>query len=375
MQKLNQLDFTALCHDAKLINGSKAKPLLLYAPDNKVIKLIYKKHFANAFINNALKLNKLNISSISIINAYKYPAKNCSIVVYSKISGIAVKNAINTSQDLNKILTPLARFIAHFHNSGVFFGDIHLNNILQQKNGDFALIDIQSIKIKTKPLSIRKRISNLEKLIREEIDTIPAFGLTRFLELYLAASTLITRKQDKLCFLLKKRLAKFGKKTQQLAAKLAFLNTTSRVFTIITSLTDQYYIEIQRPQILGKPLNTLIDNNPKILENVAKFMVYLHDHGVFIGRWGFNSILQQENGNFAFLDITRITIQNSPLSIYKRAKELSRIINTHYMEIKNFGITHFLDLYMSEFSVPKSKQSKLYNAIQKNSTKKYRVSL
>jgi hypothetical protein len=62
MQKLSQTDFITLCHHAKLINGYKSKPLLLYAPDNKVIKLIYKKHFAKAFINNALKFKPLKHS-------------------------------------------------------------------------------------------------------------------------------------------------------------------------------------------------------------------------------------------------------------------------------------------------------------------------
>jgi serine/threonine protein kinase len=295
--------------------------------------------------------------------------------VYPKIPGITVTQALN-QQDANNILTPLAKFIAQLHNSGIFFGDIHFGNILQQENGDFALIDIQSIKIKHKPLSIRKRVSNLEKLICEEIDIISDFGLTRFLDLYLATSPLIARKWNKSYLLLKKRLAKFCQKTQQLAAKLAFFNVTSRIFILTTSASNQHYIEIQRPQLLGTSLNTLLQNgDTQILEKLAKFIAYLHDHGVFIGRWGFDSILQQQNDNFAFLDTTRISMRTSSLPLAKRAKELGRLISTQFKYIKNFGVKRFINFYIAKSLAAKNNQQKFNTEIQKYAAKKYGVFL
>jgi predicted Ser/Thr protein kinase len=211
---LEEKDYLELTDGAKLVKRTRTKIRLLLSPDNKIIKHIYRRKLLSSttlwphaaqFIKNAKKLSSMDIFVPNIHAVYYYPKLNCDIILYDYVEGITLYE-MASNNDLS-FLPKLAEYIAELHQLGIYFKDLHLNNIVLN-NGVFTLLDLESIHCKRRPLRSKQRAKNLAYLfnIKEHIEFYLQFGGEKFLQEYFKLSTLSERSQRKIMKYLKPKI-------------------------------------------------------------------------------------------------------------------------------------------------------------------------
>lgn len=150
------------------------------------------------FLKNTHKLDKLNITAPKVEKIFSLPEKSCHILIYPFISGKTVREIIFSGTE--NIIKKFAKFTVYLHQKGIFFRDFNTQNIIYQKNKSFALIDIQSVKIRTKPLSTKLCAKGLLRMFNNNEDKLifRSYGIKRFMKEYLQYSYLNNREQEKL---------------------------------------------------------------------------------------------------------------------------------------------------------------------------------
>ena len=203
---LEEKDYLKLTEAAKLVKRTRTKIRLLLSPDGKIIKHIYRRRllststlwpYAARFINNAKKLESLNISVPKINDVYYYPKLNCDIIVYDYVKGPTL-NEIASTNDFS-FFPLLIQYIAQLHQNGIYFKDLHLSNIVYH-DGLFTLIDLETIHCKKRSLRISERAKNLAYLfnIKEHIQFYLHYGTEKFTNEYLSFTPLTERSKKRI---------------------------------------------------------------------------------------------------------------------------------------------------------------------------------
>ncbi|MBQ0798945.1 MAG: hypothetical protein KBT63_06635 [Porticoccaceae bacterium] len=141
--------------------------------------------YANRFVDNAKKLNKLDIPTITPLNIYCLPHIQRTAVHYLPVEGDTLRALTKEMGDPAPLLKKFAKFIAELHRKGVYFRSIHLGNVVLTENNKFALIDIADLKCYGNPLSRTLKKRNIKHLLRPpEDDWILKPNLTEMLTSY-----------------------------------------------------------------------------------------------------------------------------------------------------------------------------------------------
>lgn len=189
---LQDQDYLKLTDGARLVKRTRTKIRLLLSRDGKIIKHIYKRKllssstlwpYATRFINNAQYLKSKNILVPEIRSVHYYPKLNCDILVYDYVEG---RTLFEVARDNDLSFFPqLVEYVAQLHKLGIYFQDIHLDNIVVH-NGAFTLLDLESIQVKRRSLSKSLRARNLVHLFnkKEDIPFYHQFGFENFLNAY-----------------------------------------------------------------------------------------------------------------------------------------------------------------------------------------------
>ena len=200
MNVLTEQEYLSLIGGAKLLEKDTCGPKVFLTVDRKVCKLFRCKRafsstrlypYVKRFADNADKLRKKGIASVSVREIYRVPHINRDLVHYEYLEGKTLRDTLKEEYS-DQLIEGTARFIAQLHNSGIYFRSLHFGNIIILPNGDFGLIDISDMKIKRRSLSISKRVRNFKALMRYEVDlkSINNLGFEPFVEAYLQASNL-----------------------------------------------------------------------------------------------------------------------------------------------------------------------------------------
>ena len=126
--------------------------------------------YAKRFVNNAKKLNSLEISTITPVKLYRLPHIQRAAVHYIPVVGKTLRALTKELEDPVPILEKFAKFIAEIHRKGVYFRSLHLGNVVVTENDEFALIDIADLKFFSRPLSERQQKRNIKHLLRPPED-------------------------------------------------------------------------------------------------------------------------------------------------------------------------------------------------------------
>ncbi|MBX9586349.1 MAG: hypothetical protein K2X50_03740 [Gammaproteobacteria bacterium] len=189
---LQEQDYLKLTDGASLVKRTRTKIRLLLSQDGKIIKHIYKRKllssstlwpYATRFIKNAQYLQSKNILVPEIRAVYFYPKLNCDILIYDYVDG---RTLYDVARDRDLSFFPqFVEYVAQLHKLGIYFQDIHLDNIVVNNN-IFTLLDLESIQIKRRSLSKSLRARNLVHLFnkKEDIPFYNQFGLENFLNQY-----------------------------------------------------------------------------------------------------------------------------------------------------------------------------------------------
>ncbi len=198
VQILSTQEYQKLCERTRLIKREKRRLQILLTQDNHIIKFVYKPRLSlpkkiipetKRFVKNAQILKSHEILCPRVNAIYFYPTLKCNIIVYNYLSGhslydLACRN--DTTQ-----LTLLPPLISRLHSAGIIFSDLHLGNIIYTNNS-LALIDIESIAHKRRPLTPQERLANLQFMfsLKRDVPIHQKFGLDEFLNRYFELSNL-----------------------------------------------------------------------------------------------------------------------------------------------------------------------------------------
>lgn len=196
MQVISSHEFYSLLNkpNIKQLKTTYNRPKLLETQDNEIIKIFYPrkklissnayKPYALRFASNAKQLRDLGFETPIINNIQHCPELNTYVLTYKRLQGIDTRVLANNQHP--DIINQVARFIAELHNKGVFFRSIHLENLLYQDNGHFALLDIVDVQFNNKPLATYMRFRNLKHFLLIKDDRLfwKNYGVNQFLDSY-----------------------------------------------------------------------------------------------------------------------------------------------------------------------------------------------
>ncbi len=144
--------------------------------------------YAVRFHSNSEALRKRGFTTIDVKDVFRCPAIQRDIVTYQYMEGRMLREAMKHAHP--PLLQHFAAFIALLHQKGVYFRSLHLGNVLLQKDGSFALIDVADMSLRPWSLGLGKRLRNFAHMLRysEDMKILLQSNFSTFLQQYLANS-------------------------------------------------------------------------------------------------------------------------------------------------------------------------------------------
>jgi serine/threonine protein kinase len=219
MDIISSQEFNDICHDDNTVIikfGKIDQPKVFEKNGNTIIKLFYPKKSklssdrirprAMRFYHNVKLLQKYGYNAPVVTKVQFCPDLKIYLMYYAKIQGCDVRNlAKNGKLD---IIRHVAHLLANLHTNGIFFRSVHLENLLYQPDGQFALLDVTDVRFKRKALTFYSRYRNLKHLLQEphDRDVWQAFGVNDFMNEYFKSANLSTYSRSILSYLIKRRI-------------------------------------------------------------------------------------------------------------------------------------------------------------------------
>ncbi len=142
--------------------------------------------YAKRFVRAVEILQKKNIPTVQIINTYKVPSIKRDLIIYQPLEGDSLRDLLNDKNSREKFVLEFACFLAHLHNSGIYFRAIHFNNVIVTSQGRFGLIDVTDLFYSSSPLNRFKRARNFKPILhyKEDRQAIASVSMELFLDKY-----------------------------------------------------------------------------------------------------------------------------------------------------------------------------------------------
>jgi len=180
MENISRTQYEELIKDTEIIEKDGFGLKVLDTHKGEMIKLFRRKRFfstalfspyAVRFVNNAKQLTELGIPTITINRLLWCASIKRHIVVYERLEGELLRDVLERAGDNRKqVFVKFAEFIATLHKKGVYFRSAHLKNILVLPCGEFGLIDISDMQIKSRTLNMPLRQRNFQHVFRYQED-------------------------------------------------------------------------------------------------------------------------------------------------------------------------------------------------------------
>ncbi|QMV65972.1 toluene tolerance protein [Pseudomonas berkeleyensis] len=166
---------------ASILEQDSYGPKVYALTDGNMLKLFRRKRLLSSallrpqslrFCANAEALKKRGIPTLTPLQLYRLDDASRTAVLYCPLPGETLFTLLCEGKaDWLDLLPPLARFINHLHESGVYFRSLHLGNIVKTPDGAFGLIDIADLQIRRRALGrgrIRRNQEHFDKYLRKE---------------------------------------------------------------------------------------------------------------------------------------------------------------------------------------------------------------
>lgn len=205
MKNLSKQEFDDLVAGASVLTKDLHGDKVYQRDDGLMIKLFRQKRalssaaivpYAQRFADNAAKLTRLGIATITVQDIYRCPEIDRTLVTYPMLEGHLLREELQQNYS-DELLGQFSRFLAGLHARGIYFRSVHLGNVLLQADGQLALIDVADMSIRPWRLGLWKRLRNFAHLFkyREDQNILLTNGLEYFLTGYFNAANMsaITR--------------------------------------------------------------------------------------------------------------------------------------------------------------------------------------
>ena len=181
-------------HGLKVLSTNDGLIVKLFR-QKRLISSALIKSYASRFVKNAHLLKKLDIKTVEIVGLFYCKPIKRALVIYRPIPGETLRSVLQSRSRFEDIMEKFAVFFAELHDKGVFFRSIHFNNVIVSNNLDeLGLIDFADMKITSRVLPREMRLRNFKHLARYKVDqeSIRAFGVERFMDIYFTTSSFPT---------------------------------------------------------------------------------------------------------------------------------------------------------------------------------------
>jgi tRNA A-37 threonylcarbamoyl transferase component Bud32 len=179
MKSISEQEYEKLTANGKVLEVHENNPKVLSLPDNRYFKAFFHKSWfsgshiisrASKFARNANKLKQKGITTIDIEDVFKLkrPTRHC--VVYQGVSGITLRQALESSPQDTALCQQVGSYIAELHDKGIMFRSLHLGNVIVMPNQALALIDISDMQVNRTALSRWERERNFLHVLRYRED-------------------------------------------------------------------------------------------------------------------------------------------------------------------------------------------------------------
>ena len=125
------------------------------------------------FASNVQRLKELGVACPDVVELLLIPDRRLNAVLYRPLPGDTLRNhwrRIDAEQRSIEV-RQFGAFLAHLHQSGVYFRSLHLGNVLRLPDGTLGLIDLSDMKVGSHPLNAGKRKRNIQHILRYPEDT------------------------------------------------------------------------------------------------------------------------------------------------------------------------------------------------------------
>ena len=173
MKKLSKEGYLTLRQGAEVIEADAHGDKVLLLSGGTYLKLFRRKRlittaliypYAQRFAQNATKLARLNIPSVSIIELYQITSCQRTAVHYNPLAGTTLRDLPNGVDE--SLTENLGKFIRDLHDKGIYFRSLHLGNIVLTQENQLGLIDISDMKFLNSSLSLKLRLRNFKHSAR-----------------------------------------------------------------------------------------------------------------------------------------------------------------------------------------------------------------
>jgi serine/threonine protein kinase len=187
--------FDALTSEYEELERFRGELRVLLLPDDRIVKIFRRRRLLSGstlypysfrFARNSQRLMSLGFRSVDVERVFFCPSRVGHGVIYPLLEG----HAVHELEPSAALRSRLATFIAQLHERGVLFRSLNINNVLQQTDGTFALIDVGDVRFQRGPLAPRLRTRNFRHLLRlvRHREWFRELGYREFVDSYLDAA-------------------------------------------------------------------------------------------------------------------------------------------------------------------------------------------
>lgn len=175
MQALDHSTYLALREGAQVLEADGSGDKVLRLRDGRMLKLFRRKRllssalffpYAERFAHNASTLASLGIPSPEVIATYRIASIARDAVYYQPLPGQTLRQLLDDAAQAQALRLQLGRFVAHLHETGVYFRSLHLGNVVLTPDQGLGLIDIADLRRQRRALRDSQRERNFHHMLR-----------------------------------------------------------------------------------------------------------------------------------------------------------------------------------------------------------------
>lgn len=179
--RLSQVAFNQLILGAQILEADSYGAKVYLLTDGNILKLFRRKRlissallrpYSRRFIDNALRLEKLGIPTLNVLQHFTLDIPGMKAVLYRPLPGKTLRQ-LSQLPDFSwrERLPDLVALIKKLHQSGIYFRSLHLGNIVVTPEQQWGLIDVADMRFLRAPLPqrlVRRNVQHFARYIARE---------------------------------------------------------------------------------------------------------------------------------------------------------------------------------------------------------------
>ncbi|WP_433887284.1 toluene tolerance protein [Pseudomonas vranovensis] len=179
--RLSQVAFNQLILGAQILEADSYGAKVYLLTDGNILKLFRRKRlissallrpYSRRFIDNALRLEKLGIPTLNVLQHFTLDTPGMKAVLYRPLPGKTLRQ-LSQLPDFSwqERLPDLVALIKKLHQSGIYFRSLHLGNIVVTPEQQWGLIDVADMRFLRAPLPqrlVRRNVQHFARYIARE---------------------------------------------------------------------------------------------------------------------------------------------------------------------------------------------------------------